>query len=197
VVFFDSLNDPMLVRMLAAGAVGVLPTDTVYGLVATAGNPRAVQKLYALKSRERKPGTTIAASAEQLIALGVPRLTIERVAKLWPNPLSVVIELDENLAYLHAGVGSSPFRVVATAALKSLLEKTGPLLTSSANLPGQPPATNLAEARRYFGSQVDFYVDGGLRKDNAPSTIIRLGSKGAQVLREGAIPAKKVKELLA
>lgn len=187
----------MLVRMLAAGAVGVLPTDTLYGLVASAGNQRAVQKLYALKSRERKPGTTIAASADQLVALGVPRATIERVAKLWPNPLSIVVELDEKLAYLHAGVGSSPFRVVAAHALKSLLEKTEPLLTSSANLPGQPPANNLAEARRYFGDQVDFYVDGGMRSGSAPSTIIRFDGDNVQVLREGAIPAKKVKELLA
>lgn len=194
-VIFDTLQDQTLLRLLADGAVGVIPTDTVYGLVARADNPQAVQKLYALKHRERKPGTTIAADASQLVALGLPPAAVRQAARLWPNPLSVVMPLGSELAYLHAGIGSAPFRVVASDQLGRFLRQSGPLLTSSANLPGMPPAASLAEAQRYFGGQVDFYVDGGVL-DNEPSTIVRLDGDKVEIIREGALPAAKVRSLL-
>ena len=183
---FHSLTDPDLVAVLRANGVGVLPTDTLYGLVARAASPAAVERLYALKHRERKPGTTIAATAEQLIELGISQAVVGRVARYWPAPLSIVLPLDDSLQYLHQGVGESPFRVVADENLRLLLEQTGPLVTSSANQPGEPPARNIAEAQAYFGDQVDFYVDGGDIGDREPSTIARLGEYGLQILRQGA-----------
>ena len=183
---FHSLTDPDLVAVLRANGVGVLPTDTLYGLVARAASPAAVERLYALKHRERKPGTTIAATAEQLIELGISQAVIGRVARYWPAPLSIVLPLDDSLQYLHQGVGESPFRVVADENLRLLLEQTGSLVTSSANQPGEPPARNIAEAQAYFGDQVDFYVDGGDIGDREPSTIARLGEYGLQILRQGA-----------
>ncbi len=69
--YYTQLTDETLINEIKRGAVGVLPTDTVYGLAASALNPEATKKLYTLKNRERKPGTVIAASYEQLIRLGV------------------------------------------------------------------------------------------------------------------------------
>lgn len=183
---FNSLTDPELIGTLLNGGVGVLPTDTLYGLVARAASPAAVERLYALKHRERKPGTTIAATPEQLIELGINDAVVGKVARYWPAPLSIVLPLDETLAYLHQGVGESPFRVVADEQLHLLLAQTGPLVTSSANQPGEPPARNVSEAQAYFGDQVDFYVDGGDIGDREPSTIARLGEYGLQILRQGA-----------
>lgn len=183
---FTLLTDPDLIAMLQNGAVGVLPTDTLYGLVASSHNPEAVKHLYSLKSRERKPGTSIAANAEQLIELGLPQPLVERVAHLWPNPLSV--EMYHDLTYIHDGSGRSSFRVVADASLRQLLSQTGPLTTSSANQPNQPPAATIAEAQAYFGDQVDFYVDGGEIKDRAASTVIGLQDDGSIIIfREGAV----------
>lgn len=183
---FHSLTDPELITMLHAGAVGVLPTDTLYGIVGRASSPVAVERLYSLKHRERKPGTTIAASSEQLIELGVEAQIVDQVAKYWPAPLSIVLPLPEHLHYLHQGVGESPFRVVADEHLQILLQQTGPLVTSSANQPGEQPARNVAEAQAYFGDTIDFYVDGGDIGDRAPSTIARLSDSGLEVLRQGA-----------
>lgn len=183
---FHSLTDPELIALLRADGVGVLPTDTLYGLVARAASPAAVERLYALKHREQKPGTTIAATAEQLIELGIDPSVVGKVAKYWPAPLSIVLPLDAKLSYLHQGVGESPFRVVADENLRLLLAQTGPLVTSSANQPGEPPARNSTEAKAYFADQVDFYVDGGDIGDREPSTIARLGDYGLQILRQGA-----------
>lgn len=185
-VVLPSLQDTQLVKLLQSGSLGVLPTDTLYGVVCPAANPQAVARLYALKSRERKPGTVIAANVEQLQGLGVASEQLAAVRRFWPGPVSVV--LDHDLSFLHQGVGNQPFRIPADPGLRKLLAQTGPLLTSSANLPGQPPATNLTEAQAYFGDQVDFYVEGGQLTDRQPSTIIRLmpGNR-IQVLRQGAV----------
>jgi len=90
-------------------------------------------------------------------------------------------------AYLHQGVGDIAMRVVANPEIKKVLEQTGPLITSSANLPGKPSATTVAEAYAYFGDAVDFYVDGGQIADALPSTIIRPHGDGIDILRQGSV----------
>ncbi len=171
--------------LLASGAVGVMPTDTIYGLVAAAGNEASVERFYALKNREQKPGTLIAASTDQLLSLGVPQSEIDQVAKYWPNPVSAVLTVSGH-EYLHQGVGTLAMRVVADETIRALLEQTGPLITSSANQPGKPPATNVDEAITYFGDSVDFYVDGGTVIAET-STIIRPTAEGVEILRQGSI----------
>lgn len=184
---FTSVQDPELLKLLASGAVGVLPTDTVYGLVAVASNPTAVARLYELKHRENKPGTIIAARLQQLIDLGLRARYIKAVEQYWPNPLSVVVPCGEELTYLHQGKYSLAVRIPADKQIQSALSQTGALLTSSANMPGQPVATNLAEAQKYFGDTIDFYVDGGSVIDHAPSTVIRVVDDAIEVLRTGAV----------
>ncbi|NBS69965.1 threonylcarbamoyl-AMP synthase, partial [bacterium] len=78
-------------------------------------------------------------------------------------------------------------RVVADGMLQMFLQKTGPLLTSSANLPGESPANTLEEARAYFRDAVDFYVDGGDLSGRQSSTLIRVVNGKVEVLRQGSI----------
>lgn len=180
------IQNEQIASTLLEGGVGVMPTDTVYGLVAQAQNPEAVARMYALKDRERKPGTIIAANTKQLIGLGVAQHDIDKVSQWWPNPLSAVLDMDGN-EHLHQGVGDIAMRVVNNPAVKKLLEKTGPLITSSANLPGQPESKTIAQAYEYFKDNVDFYVDGGTIADSLPSTIIRPDVEGIIILRQGSI----------
>lgn len=185
-----SLSDPRLIDMLQAGAVGVMPTDTIQGIVAKASDPVAVAKLYRIKHREGKPGTIIAANIGQLQSLGLTSEHLQHAASLWPNPVSVIIPASASLAYLHQDKGSLAVRIPSDAAIHQLLLYTGPLLTSSANMPGAAPATTTAEAEAYFGKQVDFYVD-GKPSQSKPSTIVRFSEAGViEVLREGALKLK-------
>ncbi len=182
-----TLNDPQLVRLLKEGKVGVMPTDTVYGLVCLASNQAAVQRLYGLKSREAKPGTLLAATTEQLVDLGVKARYIKPVQHYWPGPISIVIPLGFDLDYLHQGIGAIAMRVIADPLLVNVLMKTGPLLTTSANLPGEPTASTIQEAQACFRDQVDFYVNGGNLGNRQPSTIIRILDDAVEVLRTGAV----------
>jgi len=183
---FDSLDDSEVVRILKKGGVGIIPTDTVYGLVCCAADETAVARLYKLKHRENKPGTVIAAKLQQLIDLGIRARYVKAVEQFWPNPLSVVVPV-ESLAYLHGGKFSLAVRIPKHETLQKLLLQTGALLSSSANQPGEQPATNLAEAQKYFGESVDFYVDAGHTIKPIPSTIIRIVDDAIEIIREGAV----------
>jgi tRNA threonylcarbamoyl adenosine modification protein (Sua5/YciO/YrdC/YwlC family) len=185
---FDSLMSAGLAALLRQGAVGVLPTDTIYGIVAAAQDKAAVERLYKIKHREGKPGTLVAANVAQLEALGIERRYLDAVAHLWPNPISIVVPAGESLAYLHQGKDSLAVRIPRDEQLQALLIQTGPLLTSSANHPGEPAADTFADAEAYFGSEVDFYVDGGDVSGRSPSTVALLSQDGSLVvLRQGEV----------
>lgn len=169
-----------------------MPTDTVYGLVAIAGNESAVGRLYSLKDRKHKPGTVIAANIEQLVNLGITRRYLKAVEYLWPNPISVVIPISNKLEYLHLDTNGIALRIVSNEPLTQLLKQVGPLLTSSANLPGQKVVANVSQAKRSFNDKVDFYVDGGDLSGIVPSTIVRVIDDEIEVLRQGAIKISDV-----
>jgi L-threonylcarbamoyladenylate synthase len=175
------------IAILLDGGVGVMPTDTVYGLVARAADEKAVARLYALKHREHKPGTIIAANIDQLVELGIKRRYLTAVEQWWPNPLSVIIPTGDMLEYLHQGLDSLAIRIPKDDALQHLLTKTGPLVTSSANTPSEPTAVNLDEAYHYFGDTIDFYIDGGNMSGRQPSTVVRVVDDAIEILRKGAL----------
>jgi L-threonylcarbamoyladenylate synthase len=172
-------------KLQTAGAIGVIPTDTVYGVVARAADAKAVTRLYALKRREQKPGTIIAASIDQLVELGIKRRYLTAVSQFWPGAVSV--EIPHSIDYLNQGTGRQAFRIPSDERLLALLTQTGPLQTSSANEPGQPTSVNMQQARDYFADRVDFYVDGGDLSGNEPSTIIRVIDDVIEVIRQGAV----------
>ncbi|HSX43585.1 MAG TPA: L-threonylcarbamoyladenylate synthase [Candidatus Saccharimonadales bacterium] len=182
---FQSLSDPKLAALLSDGAVGVMPSDTVYGLFARAADEAAVERLYTLKSRDHKPGTLIAASIDQLVELGIKARYLKAVEQFWPGPVSV--ETPHQITYLNMGTGRQGIRIPDFPELLELLRKVGPLQTTSANMPGEPVSNTIAEARAYFGDAVDFYVDGGDLSGRPPSTIIRMIDDAIEVIREGAV----------
>lgn len=192
----DTISLQTAAEPLLSGAVGILPTDTVYGLVARAHDKTAVDKLYTLKPREFKPGTLIAASVDQLVELGFKRRYIAVVEQYWPGSVSVVIPAEPELAYMHLGKGSFPVRIPSAPELVALLQQTGPLLTTSANHPDEPTATTVDEAWAVFGDRVDFYVDGGDLSGRPPSTIIRVVDDAIEILRQGAVKINEKGEIL-
>lgn len=185
---FTSLSDPALIALINAGGIGVIPTDTVYGLVGKATSKQAIERMYAVKSRDRQPGTTIAASTEQLKNLGFPAHQLKHAKKYWPNALSVEMSASAIPHYLSTGQPVMAARIPNKPDLINLLHTTGPLMTTSANAPKQPTSTSIKMAVDYFGDEVDFYVDGGDLSGRPPSTIIGFSSDGNIIVyRQGAV----------
>src|SRR3989338_7413332 len=129
-----------IVRALGEGCVGILPTDTLYGIVGSALLPETVERIYTLKERDPQ------------------------------KPLIVLVaDFDD----LHRGLGTIAFRLPDKEELRKLLREAGPIVAPSANIEGQPPAQTIEQAQKYFGTAVDFYIDGG-EIDGKPSTILDL-----------------------
>jgi L-threonylcarbamoyladenylate synthase len=172
-----------VIEKIKSGKVGVMPTDTVYGVVCSALALESVERIYEVKKRDGgKPCVFLIGDLSGLEDIGVSvSENFQEIAdKYWPGPVSLILDCDKNLNYLHRGKCDIAVRLPDDESLRNFLKQTGPLATSSANLEGQPPATTIEEAQKYFGDKVDFYVDGGELKSFA-SKIIKI-EKGKEVV---------------
>lgn len=191
------LSKEDIITQLKNGGVGVLPTDTVYGLVCSAVLPASVSRLYSLKDRHQKPGTVVAANIDQLVELGIPRRYLKAVEQYWPNPISIEMPVGDAIMYIHQGKRRFAVRIPSNPEFNTLLQQTGPLVTTSANQPGEPVSLTIDQAKEYFGDSVDFYVDGGDLSGNLPSTIIRIVDDAVEVVREGAVRLSESGQVLS
>lgn len=179
-----------IIELLKAGKIGVMPTDTIYGIVGSALSPKTVEEIYNLRQRDKdKPFIILISSLDDLKKFEVS-LTKEQkdfLEKNWPNPLSVILAVrSERFQFLHRGKHSLAFRIPENKWLLEILKRVGPLVAPSTNLAGAKPAETIEEAKRYFGNRLSFYVDAGKLKSK-PSTIVQLLEDGTKiVLREGS-----------
>ncbi len=172
----------------------VIPTDTLYGVVVSVQNKKAVARLYRLRRKtEGKPFIILIGSLSELADFGVTLSSFEKgvLKKVWPGKVSVVFPCPhQKFSYLHLGTQSLAFRFPRAPKLIALLKKTGPLLAPSANPEGKPPATTIMEAKSYFGSAVDFYVSAGKKMTGKPSTLISFFDGTLKILRQGSVNIK-------
>lgn len=187
------------------GEIAVIPTDTMYGIVGSALDRKAVEKIYKVRKRTpSKPLIILIDSHARLADFGITLSSdrLKALLKMWPDKITVILPCKSpKFKYLHRGTNKLAFRMPKNTRLLKILRETGPLVAPSANPEGENPAKTLKEAQDYFGAGVDFYIDGGRMKD-VPSTIIEiLGMSGrpkVSLIREGAVKAnsKKLKKLL-
>jgi L-threonylcarbamoyladenylate synthase len=169
------------------GSIGVLATDTIYGVVARALDEQAVARLYKLKGRTpTKPFIILISDISHVSLFGVKvdNALEATLKKYWPGPVSIILPTSrKDLAYLHRGQNSLAFRLPAKKDLTDLIVQTGPLVAPSANPEGLAPAETIAQAKAYFGDSVDFYIDSG-RVVGKPSKIIKIISGQLQIIRD-------------
>jgi L-threonylcarbamoyladenylate synthase len=182
------------------GALVVLPTDTVYGLGCNAFERDAVRLLLDTKGRgPQMPVPVLVGSWTTIdgLVLGVPRHARTLIEAFWPGGLSIVLQHAPSLAWdLGDTRGTVMVRMPLHPVAIELLRDVGPMAVSSANRTGQRPATTAEEARQQLGDAVSVYLDGGPSGDPVPSTIVDLTGDNPLVLREGAVTADEVSEVL-
>ena len=176
--YFTSLSSHEIVDLLQAGAIGVLRTDTLYGVVAKADNEHAVQRVYNLKNRnEQKSPIMLISSKHQVYDNVLPEIDA-LLTKVWPGPVSVIIPSTQAPLWIRRNNDSVAYRLPNNTDLQRLVHQTGPLIAPSANPEGKPPALSIEDAKDYFGDNVDFYVDGGIVTDAIPSQLLLVGNNG-------------------
>lgn len=177
-------------RAIKRGELVGVPTDTVYGLAADPYDEAALEKLYSLKGREdNKPIAILVASLEQGLLLGaMSDRALDLADKYWPGPVTLVVpRLDTAPQWLgDLSKRTIGLRCPDHPVALELLEMTGPLAVTSANLSSDDPTQSAAEARATFGEEVLTYLEGPAG-GGAPSTLVDLTHPAETVLRRGPI----------
>jgi tRNA threonylcarbamoyl adenosine modification protein (Sua5/YciO/YrdC/YwlC family) len=176
---------------VSAGDLVVLPTDTVYGIGADAFSPNAVARLLAAKRRGRDmPVPVLIGSWGTLDGL-VDHVSAEADAlrsAFWPGGLTLVVRHALALAWdLGDADGTVAVRMPLHPVAIELLQRTGPMAVSSANVSGRAPAADAHEAFAQLGDEVAVYLDAGISADPLPSTIVDCTTSPPRLLRAGAV----------
>ncbi|MGI5125493.1 L-threonylcarbamoyladenylate synthase [Pseudonocardia sp. CA-107938] len=187
-------------RAVRAGRLVVLPTDTVYGIGCDAFSTSGVAALLAAKRRgPDMPVPVLVGSWTTIDGLvgRVPQEARDLIEAFWPGPLSVVLPHAASLSWdLGRTKGTVMLRMPLHPVALELLRDVGPMAVSSANVSGQPPAADAANAREQLGDLVDVYLDGGPSGEPVASTIVDLTADVPRLLRTGDVSAEQVAEVI-
>ncbi|MGD0993138.1 MAG: L-threonylcarbamoyladenylate synthase [Gemmatimonadales bacterium] len=196
---------PAVVTHLARRGMIAYPTETVYGFGSITSAP-AVERLAALKGREPgKPFLVLVASRRMLLGVGL-RLTdaAERfAAAFWPGPLTLALPGGEGVLpdTLRGPEGGIAVRWTSHAGALQLIATLGsPITSTSANRPRQPALLDAASIEQSFAAAVAdgtlLVLDAGARQPSAPSTLVDCTGSAPRLVREGAIPAGRLKSIV-
>ncbi|MFJ7589862.1 L-threonylcarbamoyladenylate synthase [Streptomyces sp. NPDC097617] len=182
------------------GELVVLPTDTLYGIGADAFSPEAVHDLLAAKGRGRgMPTPVLIGSPNTLHGLvtDFSEQAWELVDAFWPGALTLVAKHQPSLAWdLGDTGGTVAVRMPLHPVAIELLTEVGPMAVSSANLSGHPAPEDCDAAREMLGDSVSVYLDGGPTPGIQPSSIVDVTGKVPVLLREGALTADQLREVV-
>jgi protein-tyrosine phosphatase len=193
----------------AGGLVG-FPTETVYG-IACRVSTRSLAKLGKLKGRGPEKHYTLHISQKSDVGRYVPAVGIRTqklIERAWPGPLTLVFELSvqdidkqrnglerevfENL-YKDDSIGiRCPDNAIASVLLR---EAHSAVVAPSANVTGRAPAVNAEEVLEQFSGQIELLLDAGPCKYKKNSTVVKIGKKGLEILRQGVCSQPDLEEM--
>ncbi|MEO8274037.1 MAG: L-threonylcarbamoyladenylate synthase [Chloroflexota bacterium] len=195
------------IRVLEAGGLVAVPTDTVYGIAVALATPGGIERLFAAKSRP--PDKAIAlllADAEQAVEIGeITPAAAALASAFWPGGLTLVVprRTDRSLPAALTGGELAPgaiptvgLRVPAHDAPRALARALGPLPTTSANRSGEPEARDAAEIRALLGDAIELARDGGPALGGPASTVVDCTGPAPEIRRVGAIEVSEITRIL-
>jgi L-threonylcarbamoyladenylate synthase len=186
--------------IIKAGGLVVYPTETVYGLGASAFSRIAVLKVFATKKRPLDNPLSVAVKdMKQADEIAYVNTAARKLAKVFlPGPLTIVLKKKANLPKeLTSGSDKVGIRIPRNEIAIRLIELAGPITATSANISGQQPITTADEARKQLAGRVDFVLDGGPSQIGVESTVVDVSEEGkCEILRDGAIARVTIKDAL-
>jgi protein-tyrosine phosphatase len=197
------------VAVLAQGRLVAFPTETVYGLAASALLPEAVERLRQSKGRtDDKPLTLAIGGAGDALdwVPGMSQLGRRLARRCWPGPVTLVFadgvecglasRLPEPVRRAVSPAGTLGLRVPAhEAVLEALRHLPGPLALTSANAAGAPAATTADQVVGAVGDCLDLVIDDGPSHYGQASTVVQVNGNRFHVLREGVVSAADLEQL--
>ena len=201
IVLADEAGIARAADLVRAGGAIVYPTETVYGIGADPFSPQALDRVFAIKGRDRQKAIIILIrGAKDLASVvsDIPPAAGGLMQAFWPGPLTLVFRAHPKLpAALLGGGNTVAVRVSPSPFVRALLSCIGgPITSTSANPSAAPSARSAAEAAVSLGSLVDLILDGGPAEDNRPSTVVDISSGEIKILRPGRISEQEIRRAL-
>jgi len=188
------------VEAIKSGELVVLPTDTVYGVGADAFTSHAVTALQNARGADRRvPPPVLVGSRHTLDGLvySLPKAARELADAFWPGALTIMVEHSPSLQWdLGETGGVVAVRMPLHPVALEVLREVGPMAVTTANKTGQPAPTTAEEARDQLEYAVRIYLEAGAAADPAPSTIVDVTGDVPRVLRDGAVPYEKLRDVV-
>lgn len=187
------------VAALRAGKLIAYPTDTLYGVGGNALSAVAVQRVILAKGREAGKGFPVLLAAPEEVgrlAREWPETAAILAARFWPGALTIVVAARPEVPQQTRSGPTVALRVPGQAALRAVIREADvPLIGTSANRSGQPPALTASAAAAALGAAVALVLNGGYA-GGRPSTVVSATRTGVRLLREGAIPSSEIASAL-
>ena len=188
-------------RLLAAGQLVGIPTETVYGLAADATDAAAVLSIYAAKERPAdNPLIVHIAEPEEIynIAAEVPEAALRLAKAFWPGPLTIILPRGKNIPpEVSAGLDTVSIRMPSHPVARAIIKAAGkPLAAPSGNRSGRPSPTEARHMLEDMNGRIPLIVDGGECSVGVESTVMTLCTQEPLVLRPGAVTAEQLSAVL-
>ena len=197
-----TVSDIEVVRALSNGDLVILPTETVYGLAADAGNAVAVAAIFEAKGRPRfNPLIAHVADAVQAEAIAVfDARARARRPRPGPGPLTIVAPVrdrDRVCDLARAGLDSVAVRVPGHARARAVIAAFGrPVVAPSANRSGRPSPTTFADAVEETGAFAAAALDGGDCAVGVESTVVSVLDGRVALLRPGSVTREEIEAVV-
>ena len=193
-------NISYCVSLIKSSDVVAMPTETVYGLAASAYDKNAVAKIFDAKGRPQdNPLICHISNFDMLLDLTCKRsnLLYMIAEKFWPGPLTVIVPKNDCvLDIVTAGLDTVAIRFPSHSIAQKLINECGfPLVAPSANLSGTPSPTTAAHVYDDLNGKIKAILDGGTCKIGVESTIIKVDDNEIKLLRPGVITVKMLQEV--
>ncbi len=187
-----------VVEVLKKNGVVAVPTETVYGLIARASSEEAVDKIFAIKKREKVrvlPCFVKDIETAKKLFRDLPEYAENLMKKYWPGPLTLVAFASEHAPRTCVSEeGKIGIRIPKTEFLLELLKTIDePLASTSANISGEPPLKTGKDVSEILGKELDFIVDG--EAGNIPSTVVDVSTERPFILRKGLLNYLEIEEV--
>jgi L-threonylcarbamoyladenylate synthase len=181
--------------VLQSGGLIAFPTDTVYGLAAATFSAASIDRLYQAKTREAlKAIAVLVGELEQLAQLTTGMTaSAQRLAQhFWPGALTLVVPKHPKLPPNISPYPTIGVRMPDHAFARTLLRKTGPLATTSANFSGGSNTLTTQDVLAQLDGRIELILDGGACPGGVPSTVVDCSKSPPAILREGAITEAQI-----
>ncbi len=196
------LSIDQAVEELKKGNLVVIPTETVYGIACDSLNAEAIEKLYKIKERPKTKPTILQISDMSMlsdIAQEVPVDALKIMERYWPGPVTVIVKRKEAVSDVLSGETETiGIRIPNNRFTLELIKKLGrPIAVPSANVAGQPSPISVQMVEEGLkGKDIAGLIDGGDTDFGVESTIVKCVVDDIEIVREGVIPEKDIRDLI-